>query len=295
MSSPTGATPTGGIEATRVRGASALERALGFVEAKGGRLARTRARVLVELESVEGGVEFLGSLQHETGGFSRLGQVFAGGVDSELRDWDGPGEIVGSLEAMSILSDWKALHTPCAERVIEFLRRAQRGDGAWGSGVPGAPDHPIRLFATGSLAGFLGRSRSARPEVSRAAGAYLAPFWSVDRIRSAGWATVSAFANYFTNVFDEGAEAALPWCARELARGLAEADYSAGMVLRTLFYCEASALPGVEFDAYGLLETLLDEQLADGGFGRESDETDGRIGPTIDAMMCILRLCRASP
>jgi hypothetical protein len=65
------------------------------------------------------------------------------------------------------------------------------------------------------------------------------------------------------------------------------------MILRALFYCEAQTLPGVEFDTFGLLDTLLDEQVADGGFGRADDPVEGRIGPTLDAMMIILRLCRA--
>lgn len=280
------------MDETRNRGASALEGALGFVAAEGNPLARMRARVLVELESVEQGIELIAAQQSAAGSFARLGHVFEGELDTALEDWDGEGECLGTLEALSVLTDWKMLHTSCAERAIEFLRSSQWDDGGWGSGFPGVAEHPMRLFATGVLAGLLGRSRSARPEMLGAAGVYLGQFWSVERIRNGGWPTVSAFALYFTNVFDEGAEAALPWCARELARGLAEGEYSAGMILRSLFYCEAETLPGVEFDTNGLLVTLLDEQHEDGSFGREGDSAAGRIGPTLDAMMFILRLCR---
>jgi hypothetical protein len=280
------------IEALRQRGATALERSLGFVEKWGTPLAGTRARVVVEVETVDLAVEALAERQGQDGSFSRIGEVFAADLDSDLRVWDSDGKILGALEAISILTDWQALHSACAERTIEYLRSAQWEDGGWGSGFPGEADHPTRIFATAVLAGFLGRSRSARPKVLEGAGAYVTQFWSVERMRSGGWPMVAGFAAYFTNVFDEGGEAALPWCGRELARGLAAGEYSAGMILRCLFYCEAEALPGVEFDTLGLLETLLDEQLKDGGFGREGDAVDGRIGPTLDAMLSILRLCR---
>ena len=103
---------------------------------------------------------------------------------------------------------------------------------------------------------------------------------------------VYSYALYYTNVHDENAEEALPWCGRELERGLAAGEHDAGKIVRTLLHCDASTLPGAEFDADGLLGVLLEEHAEDGGFEPAAGEPAARVGSTLDAMLAILRLCR---
>jgi hypothetical protein len=283
------------LSVLRERAASALELALAFVGSYGNELSRCRARILVELDPVERGLALLSSQQVDDGFFPVNGQVIAAPYSDALLGWDPHGSIAGTLEAISVLSDWRRLYESCADRAIDFLGKVQRSDGSWGSGesTPG-DDQPMALFATGCLAGFLGRTRSARPEMLRAAGAYMGGFWSVETIRSQGWPAVAGFAHYFTNVHDEEAEAALPWCARELERGNLVGDYSAVDVLRVLSWCEASALPGVTFDTNLLLGDVLNEQLEDGSIGRADVSSESRVASTLDAMSFLIRLCRGS-
>lgn len=281
------------LTALRERAAGVLESALDFVDAHGNALSRCRARILVELEPVDVGISLLSGDQAEDGSFRIDGQVIAAPYAQALLEWDPDGSIAGTLEAISVLSDWKRLHESCVDRAIEFLSKAQKQDGGWGP-VATTPSvaQPMGMFVTGCLAGFLGRTRSARPETLRAAGGYLAGFWSVETIRNHGWPAVAGFAHYFTNVFDEEAEAALPWCARELERGKLVGSYSAVDVLRVLSWCEASALPGVTFDTNALLAQMIDEQQADGSIGRAEATAEGRVASTLDAMSFMIRLCR---
>ncbi len=284
------------IEALRERAAGALEAALGFVELHGNELARLRARIAVGLDPLDRGLSLLSSYQSEDGSFrdSRGGlrQVLPGPLEDALRSWNGGEGVCETLEAFSVLSDWQRLYEPSCDRAVEFLRRTQCADGGWGAGTSTLADHPMRIFATGCLAGFLGRTRTARPEVLRAAGGYLRELWSVDSLRNRGWPAVAAFAHYFTNVHDDAGEAALPWCSREIERGRATGEYRAVEVLRILFYCEASALPGADFCSDSLLADLMDEQLADGSVRPAEGPAEGRVASTLDAMMFMLRLCR---
>jgi hypothetical protein len=287
-----------GIDGLRERAAGGLEAALAFVEEHGNELARLRARILVELEPLYRGVDLLSSYQRSNGSFPKLGQILPGPASSRLDLWDETGETVGTLEAISVLSDWEHLYEPCGERAIEYLSQSQAEDGSWGGArvteVDAADgDSALGVFVTGCAAGFLGRSRTARPEVLSAAGAFLGGFWSVDFIRKHGWPAVAGFAHYFTNVFDEEGEAALPWCARELDRGRRVGDYSPQEVLRVLFYCQASALPGVDFDTNGLLDELLKQQQGDGSVGSPEREASSRVASSLDAMLFMLRLCRS--
>ncbi len=284
-----------GIDGLRERAAGALEAALGFIEEHGNEMARLRAAILVEIESPEHGVEALAARQREDGGFAALGQVLPACVDRGLRGWDADEEILGTVEALSILADWGLLYEGIADRAVDALYRAQCEDGSFGAADAGEAEDPRwRVVTTALLAGLLGRTRSARPEMLRGAGAYLAGHWSVETLRGQGWPVVAAFAHYFTNVYDEQRETALPWCARELERGLLAHEYGAGDVMRVLFYCEASALPGVTFDANALLAQLMDEQRADGSVGGEGTAAADRVATTLDAMHFTLRICRSA-
>ena len=69
---------------------------------------------------------------------------------------------------------------------------------------------------------------------------------------------------------------------------------SSAQTFRVLYYCDAHALPGATFDAVELLDRLLDEQAADGGFAAlDPGGPPGRVAPTIDALMAIRATCRA--
>ena len=79
----------------------------------------------------------------------------------------------------------------------------------------------------------------------------------------------------------------------QLQGGKRVGDYSAAEVLRVLFYCQASALPGVDFDTNGLLDELLKQQLGDGSVGSPELEAPSRVAASLDAMLFMLRLCRS--
>lgn len=282
-----------GIEALRERAAGVLERALGFVEAQGNALARLRARILVELEPVALGLEALAQHQRESGQVARLGQVLPAQLDLPLRDWDREDEILGTLEALSVLADWGRLYEAVTDRLVDVLLVQQARDGSFGPVRLDASASEWRVVTTALSAGFLGRTRSARPEMLLSAGAYLANHWSVDHIRRHGWPSVAAFAHYFTNVDDDEGEAALPWCARELERGHLAHEFGAADVMRVLFYCEASSLPGVSFDAEALLDQMFDDQREDGSIGGPDHAPVDCVASTLDAMHFSLRICRS--
>ena len=128
-----------------------------------------------------------------------------------------------------------------------------------------------------------------------AAQGFLASHWAVERMRRSGWPLVAAYAHFYTNVRDDDSEVALPWCGRELERGYRAHEYTAREAMRILLYCDASALPGSNFDIADLLTSLISEQNPDGSF-KTSVETDApQTAPTLDAMSAILRLCRMAP
>jgi hypothetical protein len=117
------------VSQLRERAAGVLETALRFIELHGNQLSQCRARILVELEPVERGLSLLSSYQVDDGSFRPTGQVITAPYSEALNRWDPAGAVVGTLEAISVLSDWKRLYESCADRAIEFLGKAQRADG----------------------------------------------------------------------------------------------------------------------------------------------------------------------
>lgn len=285
-----------GFDALRERAASALEAAYGFVEREGHGFSKLRARILVQLEPVERGIEALEERVGEAGGVEPIGQVLAYPLESRVVVAAGSGaanDFVGRLEVLSAAADWGRLYEPVVDRVVAGLFRSATGDGGHGPAVDATREPIDRVISTALTAGFLGRTRSARPEMLRGAGAYLAPHWSVEALRQHGWPCVAAFSHYYTNVYDEERESALPWCGRELERGFLAHEYTADQVMRVLFYCEVSALPGVTFDANALLVRLFDDQNTDGSVGDATLPAGDRVATTIDAMHFILRVCNS--
>jgi hypothetical protein len=145
------------------------------------------------------------------------------------------------------------------------------------------------------IAGFLGRTRSVRPEVLDAAGRYLGSEWAPERVEGGSWSAIAAFALFFTNVHHELADEALQWCGRELERGYRATRFDAVATLRVLLYCDAEALPGLRIEAEELLDLLLAQQKDDGGFWTDclgADSAEGtRVCATLDAMRGLLALC----
>ena len=281
------------IEALRRRAADALERGLTFVEAHGNPFARLRVQVLLGAAPVDRGVDALSARQSGEGAFVRLGQVLPGALEAELRAAAVPEALLGTFEAMLVLADQRALHTAAAERAVAYLARVQQADGSWGPAAGDERTERARLFVTGCLAGLLGRTRFARPQLLEGASGYLAAQWRPERIVDGGWSELVAFASWFTNVPSDASQAALQWCGRELERrfraGSLEARETVGVLLR----CNLMALPGASIGIAELLAALLAEQADDGGFAvGEPTGFSGRVGPTIEAMQGLLALCR---
>ena len=276
-------------EALKERAATVLERGLGFVERHGDAVGQLRTLVLLEARPREALLAALEARQGSDGSHAPLGLATGGALGFEDAASTLPAPLLGTLEALAVLGDAGALHASGVAGAEAFLRGTQREDGSWGGG----DDAAARLFATGMLGGFLGRTRVVRPAVLAGAGAFLTGLWSPERVEEGRWSALCAFAHFFTNVHHELADEALQWCGRELERGFRSRRFDALATLRVLVYCDAAALPGARFDAAELLEALLAEQAADGGFAELSGGgATARVAPTHDAMLSILRLCR---
>jgi hypothetical protein len=261
-------------------------------------LGLLRAHVVLEVADPGDAIDHVAARQNDDGSFEPLGFVFSGAVAAELRPASLDAPLLGTLEALAVLADLHGLTTPSAERAVDHLTRLQRQDGSWGRVDPTAPEtSPAddRLFATGMLAGYAMRTPFVRPEVVDWAGRFLSDLWSPERVEGGRLASIAAFAHFFANggapdLSDEG----LQWCGRELERGFRSGRFEAVQTLRVLFYCDARALPGATFDRVELLDRLLGEQAADGGFAAlDPGGPPGRVAPTIDALMAIRSLCQA--
>jgi hypothetical protein len=286
------------VEQLRERAATALEQSLGFITDYGDDLALQRAHVVLEVAPASDVIEQVAGRQREDGAFDPFGFVFSGAVGGEMRAAGLDPELVGTLEALALLADLRGLVSASAERAVDYLTRAQRHDGSWGRVDPSAPEkNPAedRLFVTGMLAGYAMRTPFVRPEVVEWAGSFLVELWSPERVEGGRLSWVAAFAHFFANggapdISDE----ALQWCGRELERGFRTHRFESVQTLRVLLYCDAQALPGATFDVVELLERLLGEQAADGGFAAlDPGGPPGRVAPSIDALIAIRSLCKA--
>jgi hypothetical protein len=280
------------IVALRERSATALEGGLRFVEDYGDELAVLRAHVVLEVAEPSQVIDPLSERQQEDGSFEPIGFVFSGARMAELRTPSMDAGLVGTLEALAVLADVRGLTGPAAERAVEHLTRVQRKDGSWGHGNEAASED--RLFASGMLAGYALRTPFVRPEVVEWAGRFLTGLWAPERVEGGRLASIVAFAHFFANGgAPDLSDEALQWCGRELERGFRSHRFEAVETLRALFYCDARALPGATFDSVELLDRLLGEQAADGGFAAlDPGGPPGRVAPTVDALMAIRALCQ---
>ncbi len=275
------------VEALRLRAADGLEKGLAFVAKHGSELGLARAHALLGAVPVEECTALIAGRQLGDGAFDSLG-LLAGGArglaNAGLEDRQ-----LATLEALIALSDLSALQHPCLESAASFLQAVQLEDGSWGdAGLPGEE----RIFASGLLAGLLGRTRVVRPEVLDAAGEFLAEQFSPDRISDRNWPALTGFGVFFANVGHEMADSALQWVGRELERSFKTRAHDAASILRTLMHCNAIAVPGATLDPFLLLTSLLGEQSSDGGFEELAPGVDRtRVEPTLDALLGIVRLC----
>ncbi len=295
VSASGGSAPEVGLDELRGDAALALERGLAFITACKDSFALLRAHIVLEAIPVDEGLRELEARQLGDGSFDPIGGVHGAEIQRLLDEASVAPAIRGALEAMSLLADWRVLYAPAAERLVGFLASIQQEDGGWGQALDADEPSTARLFTTGMIAGFGGRTRSARPAMLHAAQFHLAAHWAVERMRRSGWPLLAAYSHFYTNVPDDNADVALPWCGRELERGYRAGDYSAREAMRVLLYCDVSALPGAEFEVGDLLARLLAEQKADGGYAEAEASVATRVGPTLDAMSAILRLCRMVP
>ncbi len=279
------------VEDLKPAAATALERGFGFVEAHGDALALLRTRVMLAAQPLERCLDVIEGYQRPDGSFPELGLAAGGAAGFEAEAVEAmPGPVLGTLEALIMLSDLSALFAPCVERAAAFLQRVQLADGSWGreSGQPAE-----RIFASGMVSGVLGRTRVVRPVVLEGAGRFLAGLWSPDRLENASWGVLAAFGSFFSNVAHDLSDGALQWVGRELERGYRSRRFDAVETLRLLLHCDAVAVPGATLEPLNLLQRLLGEQGRDGGFAELAPGGPRvRVTPTIDGMLAIMQLCR---
>ncbi len=275
-------------DALKERSASALERGYAFVRERGNDLDRLRVDVALRARPREDLIAELERRQRPDGSFERLTLDLSEALGFEDPERQVGAEITGTLDALALLGAERALFADVARRAEAFLRAEQNEDGSWGQ--PSAPADD-RVFATGMLAGFLGRTRFVRPEVLGRAGEFLGAHWSPERVEDGRWSTLDAFAHFFTNVAHDEADAALQWCGRELERGFRSARFDGLMTARVLLDCEASALPGFGVEPVEILLRMLDEQAGDGGFAElAGGGAPARVGATLDGLRAVIAL-----
>ncbi len=180
------------------------------------------------------------------------------------------------------------------ERAVAILSAAQRDDGAWslGDGLDEGDDATdgARVVTTAQIAGQLAKTACARPNVLRAAGAFLAAHWSPDRVQGGDPRAIAGLAQWYANTDDELSDAALQWCGRELERGFRSGAIDALDTARVFALCDAQALPGARLTADEVVLSLAAEQSPDGSFGPASAPLAVRVEATLDALAALQRL-----
>jgi len=240
------------------------ERAEAFVAARGDELAGRRAAAL-------------------------LGRVPAAEVSDALADGLAEADADALERVLGICDELGALASPCAEKACVRLTELQRADGGW-IGPEGGEDAVVR--STGMLAGYLAKTRFARPATLEAAGDRLAALFSPDRVRGA-FESLAAFAHFFANADHEQSDPVLQWCGRELERGFRRGDFGALQAARVFALCHAHALPGARLTRVELLEALAAAQAPDGGFEptpRGGADDAPRVEATLQALAALARL-----
>ncbi|MFP8880487.1 MAG: hypothetical protein AAEJ52_00360 [Myxococcota bacterium] len=248
------------IEASHAR-----ERAMAFLMAESDGLARSCALVV--------------------GGGEKPAEALARLVESE-RVAEQPAQWQRIFET---LDDIGALGSGLAARVCARLSSQQRENGSW-SGVEPTSEAG-EIFCTGMIAGYLAKTRFVRQRALELAADHLATLWNPDRVKGDAWESTAAYFHCFSLIRHESADAILQWCGRELQRGLVTGVYDAVRTTRVFVWCRAHALPGASLRRDELLERLVGEQCADGGFRRsDGDSVPARVAHTLDALVGLVYL-----
>ena len=283
-------------DALRHRAAESLERAYRFLETQPDVWALLRAQVLCEARPAGDLARKLGETQADDGRLP-IGTLVSGGglgfprIDPEALDPEQRG-LVGTLEAMLMAGDARVLHAEWVEPAARFLESRQSRDGAYRVASLDVEEADAAVFWTGMVAGILGRTPLSKTGPLEAAGAFLADHFTPEAVEQEGYSALIAYAHFYTNVPDEGADDALQWCGRALEKGFRSRALDAVSTLRVLLTCDAQAMPGATFDAAELLERLLEEQAGDGGFAELSlSGPVSRTTQSFDAMLALVRLC----
>jgi len=128
-------------------------------------------------------------------------------------------------------------------------------------------------------AGYLAKTRWARPALLLGAAEFLAAQWSPDLVQGGSWRAIAAHAHCFANVDHDASDAILQWCGRELGRAFVTRAFDAVRTARVLVYCDAHGLPGSQLSREDLIVALLTEQRDDGSFADGVTSTlDGLVG-----------------
>jgi hypothetical protein len=192
---------------------------------------------------------------------------------------------------LSLCDDLRLLTDARVEGACAELTDAQASDGSW---ILESPDAEP-LYDTGMLAGYLAKTRFARPETLHAAGDFLAAHWTPDLVQEFKWKNIAAYAHCFANLDHEASDAILQWCGRELERGFRTRAFNAVRTARILVYCDAHALPGARVGTEELVVGLVTEQRDDGSWEASPDSCDERrVEPTLDALVALRRLAGAA-
>ncbi len=277
------------VKALREGAATALERAHRFVEVHGDEISRLRMDGLLQVRPTQEVVQAVAARQRADGSFAPLDASSLGAFGFETAP-GGDVALLGSLDALALLSDLGGLHGRCVERLVDFVSGAQRDDGSWGSREDQTAEQ--RLVLSGMLAGVLGKTAVVRESVLERAGRFVGEHWSPLRVQGGRWVDLAWLAHFFTNVAHESADEALQWCGRELERGFRTRRFSALACARVLLYCKVVTLPAFRVGASELVEALVREQAPDGSFGVPTGTSDSaRVAPGVDAMQALIVLC----
>lgn len=254
---------------------AAFGRGLAFVDAHGDAFAVWRANALSAARPIRSCRLPDGVSQRGDGSFA------ASRSSSASADWQVLLEIFGALD------DLRALHLPLVSRACAHAEAVQTDDGSFGFGGVSEEE---RIFFTGMLGGYLGKSSCARTRTLLAAGDYLAERFAPERVQNFAWRAVAAYAHFFANVPHEAADGVLQWTGRELERGFRTRHFDGVRTARVLLYADAPSLPGARLGAAELMTAIRSEQADDGGWLRLEDPSPpARVRHTLDALTALAR------
>ena len=249
-------------------------RAHGFVAAQGTAFDLQFLETMLQERPAAELLASLAQLQEERGAIAPMD---ARGARADLAS---TARALGRLEALG-LGDH-----PVPERACGYLCQLQDDEGAWApTDVAGEAE---RIRWTGTIGALLANTPFARLSVLRAAEAFLAERWSVDRVQGPSYEPILAYTSLLTQVPSELADEALQWCGRELERGFRSQVFSPLATARVFLRARVRALPGASIEAAELLTGLVTTQRDDGSWAAEDD--DPSLEATLEAVEALLRL-----